>query len=1673
VTDEERDRAVGAPYVTGGGGFSLEHRYGALFMARMLSGTPLTVLGGRPPTSVAFQQAPVSPVDDLIITADASPERRMVRAVIACRRRPQLVPSNAQTSDLFVAFVAADLALEASTTESDDRIVLAVSGRQLAAQQLAELAQLARSQPDADSLFTLINDSGQYNRLRTRLGHVRELVKNAQAANRDAVTPEGRTWTLLSRLYVIEQDLEPPSDQDWVALAGDLDPLTAARTLDAGRSLRDDLAGLADEYAQTAALITQPILRRRLHDRLDHDHHRTARAWEQLNLLRKQAEAAVARGLAGSGSSTTLTLPRQRIRDELNAAISGTGDLVITGASGVGKSALVLDTVDALRSDPSFEAVTLNLRQLPATPLELATALGVPLETALLELGAPRRVVIIDAADAVAEARADMFTYIVESARAADVSVIAVAASEGAGTTAELLRGPAGGPDTVEVAGLDDDELATVGAHFPELQRLVADRRGRELLRRSVVIDLLARAGSPGAVLSEEQAAAHVWATLVRNGERAIAGQPDDREQAMQLLAAHALQPRDPDQFLPGLNAAALLGLRQSGLLRPVSALPWERVPEFTHDIVRSYAVARRLLVDRDPAGSLAAAGAPRWALPAARLACQILLGSPATAENPLAGRFELLQDGFDSLAAAGHGERWSDVPTEALLAIATPEPGLGAAWPHLRAHDGAGLQRLLRIVPVRHRPNGVLDTSVVDPLVSVLLDAGYPNGLGEAVSDLYTQWLGAHAFTWTPAGHPQRIELACQIVARCAANEAALDDAEVAAAAARAARTPEEIAADEARRKELASLVPSMGPQRRRRPRPTRLPYQWISDDSVGHLALLGPDMGDGEALLRRIADESPNDLKPAVETFFAAHALAAKDPRLLTYLTAEYYIDGDTDDDDDDGWGYGGGLHDDGIRDHEFHGISIPLAAYYKGPFLTMFRHDYVGGVACLNRMLNHGARYRVRTLQRHRWPLDDGDDDQDTDRYENQLSIAGEPRTYIGGGHVWLWYRGTGVGPYPCMSALQALEVVTDELIASGVPVTRLVPLLLNDADNLAMPALVVGLLVRHLEQAEEALDPFLVEPLVWHLEFNRSVHDRSSGLAATIPNIAAPERRSWTLREASMMLCLRAEGERLTRLVELGDQLVVNARAQYADPDAPGVQQELAAVRGWADALDRNKYELTEQDGQILVQQGPNPEVDAILGESNADLRRVHDAIGLTNRHAHLRDNGGRGPDMNAEDLAADLAVAQDLASNPPNGGLGAAPDGPSATAASALELSFDRGVAVSGDDILWSANTLLEIAEIIGQGPDDPFDHSLFSLGPDVAAARGVPFLLIPAAKALREQLEITTPEAVERFIGTNRHLACRAPNEARLTYARFLDPVWRALCATDLGGRCHHAIALELVHDSFRDSLVGPWDGEAQQVTTVLMDPPYTQQLRGALGKDINITRLCAALRALGAAATTPSCVQDTARATLEVVVGAHQRSRLAEKYGHHHSQSDSLIAARALLNQAAQGSDQPLLDYIANYLVKPEALAEALLALSAAAEERAELAATAARLWPHVMDLVLDDVVEHPSRFTTERSGFDALSELIPNAAYAHGFLTLEFSGEPIRWRRLLDWGPQVDRWIPFAQGSTRCIDALVIGVKELDANDQLQTGLPWIEQLIQPGGQACANTYTLAEWL
>ena len=1238
-------KAGSSPVSTGGGGVTFERKVAAVYLVRLLLGHGGVGLGpSRVVVSVAFQQAPEFTVDDLVVGAamEGEDEPSLVLAV-AARRTPNVVGGDEKSQGLFRSFVKQVLNLSADGPEL--RLGLAVAGPQDHAEQLAVLAGLAVKQPGAAGFFGLVRTPKKFDKqVRDRLVQVEKLVRRALV---DLGVPEPSTgaveqkaWELLSRLVVLMPRVESADDPDWSMLANLLIPVSRGEDLYGGTLLRDRLLVLADDWAPSAASVNESMLRRAVHDLVDSAVRRHRAGWRALELLGEQARAAVGDEIVSADGARRVQVDRGDVTADLAAAVRSAAGVVVHGQSGVGKSAAALGLltttntaaeaedesepadgpVNAAGADESAgetQVVCMNLRHLPGTALEFEGTLGGPLRDLLAEMSAPTRVLVVDGADAVAEGAQDLLTYVVVAAVAADVTMVAVSASDAKQLVTDTIAGRVG-QSVVEVAvpPLTDSQVDVVVGEFGELEPMAANPRARELLRRPVVVDLLVRGGMQGVPVSDFDAMQQVWAGHVRRNGTTDLGTPDARDVAMQLLARQALRGGDQLDVAASIDPNALAGLRKDGLLRTSQDNPFRPVPEFAHDEVRRYAVARLLLAEGNPAKELVDVGVPRWTLGAARLACQALFVAPGSASNPVAGRFMRWQGEFDELVAAGYGERWTDVPGEALLTLGNPRPVVREAWPQLQAADRAGMQRLIRLTDQRLRgENTFVRIAAVEPLVELLLEDETPWRSSKGERTLLREWLQSLVVSNAPAGYALREQMRARLLEFCSAADELLRAEEEARAAARAAITDEQRAAMRAARKGLPIFGEIGYPcSRRRRERPVI--SREITDKTVVELfALLGPDLGaDGEAMLRRVAEADPRALAPALEGVVCGRALAGYRQGFLADMTLTYYLDEEE----------SGSRHDDGVRDHQGFGLGMPLAAWYRGPFMSLFQTDFRNGVSVLNRILNHAATVRAQILTGHDQYLGPMQD-SNLDQYRTELDITGTPHVYVGDSGSWNWYRGTGVGHYPCMSALQALERVCDELIGLGVPLDLMIPMLLDGCDNVAMVALVVGVLVRHLDKAGPLLDRFLFEPDVWHFEFARIVHEYS-GLRGSSEGIVGADRRGWSLREAATSLVLAAGPERAEELRLVGQQLVEKVRRrleQLGDAvPAAAAEIELSTARAWASGLDRSAYTMQKTDGGYLVESHPPVEVAAVLGSSLYQVGLPASRVLNGTLHAHV-------------------------------------------------------------------------------------------------------------------------------------------------------------------------------------------------------------------------------------------------------------------------------------------------------------------------------------------------------------------------------------------------------------------------------------------------------------------
>ena len=336
-----------SPYATGGGGVTFERKVAVRYLTHLLTGDGASEFGdGRRVMSVAFQQAPGHPVDDLVVSA-AQPDESQPSLVLALavRRSPKLVPSDEPTQKLIREFVRAVINTPADGPEH--RLGLVVAGPQLHARQLAKLASLAAAQMDACGFFDLVRTPGKFDAgIRGRLDQLEQLVERALhdlgVAEADTPSVQQRTWQLLTGLTVSMPRLESPDETDWSTVVNSLIPVARDSDLAGASRLRDRLSTLASEYSPASARVDLKLLRRDAHAMLDPTRWRRQQGWQALGHLHDRALASVRDEVSASNGARRVRLDRTAEAAKLVATATKAAAVVVSGESGVGKSALAL-----------------------------------------------------------------------------------------------------------------------------------------------------------------------------------------------------------------------------------------------------------------------------------------------------------------------------------------------------------------------------------------------------------------------------------------------------------------------------------------------------------------------------------------------------------------------------------------------------------------------------------------------------------------------------------------------------------------------------------------------------------------------------------------------------------------------------------------------------------------------------------------------------------------------------------------------------------------------------------------------------------------------------------------------------------------------------------------------------------------------------------------------------------------------------------------------------------------------------------------------------------------------------------------------------------------------------------------------------------------------------------
>ena len=496
-----------------------------------------------------------------------------------------------------------------------------------------------------------------------------------------------------------------------------------------------------------------------------------------------------------------------------------------------------------------------------------------------------------------------------------------------------------------------------------------------------------------------------------------------------------------------------------------------------------------------------------------------------------------------------------------------------------------------------------------------------------------------------------------------------------------------------------------------------------------------------------------------------------------------------------------------------------------------------------------------------------------------------------------------------------------------------------------------------------------------------------------------------------------------------------------------------------------------FQTHEAPDGLRIQATPPEEVLQALQHRNEELERAEEEIRLTSRY-FLKPKKPNSEVIDPDQLTADIASARRLLEAPAS--LSANPwDVPALVAAAAVDAYLLRGIDVPDEALSFAVDTVLRVLD--GEAPPGPweFEGTYFEQGAHRSAARVLPMLFMPAAAHLRAVADGADGLGIlKRASAAGLKIARAVANEVRLHLARGLDQLWATPCAQD--EPCHHRAGWQVATETMRDCALGDWNPDTGMRSVTVLDEPLAESLANTADDSILPARLDASIRALASAATANICVSTSARDLLTTLLAAQRRSLLNYDNNMDERGSHSLVSARALLTLAQDKDDTDIYEHINAYAGNSALLGNLLYALSAAAEETPDRAATARRIWPSVVRHVLYLHSRGQVKFPEDFHGEMALAALMPNAAYEAQYLYGEVQEKPIAWWEPLALRSEVEAWLTIAAGNARCVDQLLGFLRTLKLEDQAHVGLPWVATLVLASPSHMAGgSFVLAEWL
>jgi hypothetical protein len=673
----------------------------------------------------------------------------------------------------------------------------------------------------------------------------------------------------------------------------------------------------------------------------------------------------------------------------------------------------------------------------------------------------------------------------------------------------------------------------------------------------------------------------------------------------------------------------------------------------------------------------------------------------------------------------------------------------------------------------------------------------------------------------------------------------------------------------------------------------------------------------------------------------------------------------------------------------------------------------------------------------------------------------------RNFVGDEHVWSWYRGSSVGPYPCMSALFSLEMFMDGCVRSGIDVRTLTARIMRGASTLASVGLCCGFLIRHVDKVSNELDNLLADPTVWELEFSRVSHEGSLHVqGADDSTVPGRERRGWMPLNVAMYLVVgamqRRDDQRLKELHDIGTRLIQNAGGDNASP----------TVKRWAAHLDWKNYVLVEENGQLLIKAHVPEEVTEALAPVTEDIEWHQEMYRLLNRYRLRYATPYRfalaelPPD---EELIKDVQAARCLEKFAQNESSDPVRCAVSGVAAAVLHRATQDAMSeILATSLDWAGDLLVRFAVDLNPSSLNHPD-AMYSLGGDRQAALALPLTVLSQGDVREEKKRTAT------FLTAIEACTCSTSVEVRQCVAEGLRTLFDQPCGIESGGRCWHEGVWRAIEAGARRVVLGDFseDGRAdvQPITGDLV-----AQLRDAPARNLMFTYIEPAAICTMDAARTDTCIKSKAEVLRGALLQAYARSALvwAEHNYHRHKEQGAAFAS-AVLRSAMHGGPEIIIEIGAMLSNSPGALADYLDALVMASTYETGLVQSLSSAWPKLMEIALLPFRE-PKKYEHRYPARRQLDSLIPSPRTSGYFE----DPEPVVKRARTHWFPMtaisqhLEDWLRYAHGDMHAVDALVGFLQTRPLPEQVRLGLEWVHKIVIDDDRTAATCgFLLVGWL